>query len=62
MDDLLVGTATDRYGFIQAKRRLSFSAKPDSEFTSVIDQAVRQIGTSSPRPWSRLSCCRRMKS
>jgi hypothetical protein len=57
MDDLLVGTANERYGFIQAKRRVSFSDKPDSEFTSVIDQAVRQIVASTTasgsRPWSR---------
>jgi tetratricopeptide (TPR) repeat protein len=57
MDDLLVGTANNQYGFIQAKRRISFSEKLDSEFVSVIDQAVRQFTaanpTSGPRPWSR---------
>lgn len=39
MDDLLVGTAADRYGFIQAKSKAVFSDKPDGEFASVIDQA-----------------------
>ena len=57
MDDLLVGTASDRYGFIQAKSKVVFSDKPDSEFTSVIDQAVRQIAdrddAAIKRPWGR---------
>jgi hypothetical protein len=43
VDDLLVGTAADRYGFIQAKSKVVLSDKPDGEFASVIDQAVRQV-------------------
>lgn len=57
VDDLLVGTASDHYGFIQAKRKVSFSERPNSEFTSVIDQAVRQVAGRDDdgivRPWSR---------
>ena len=57
MDDLLVGTVAGRFGFIQAKRSISFSDLPNSEFASVIDQAVRQflssINGSSLRPWNR---------
>src|SRR5690348_10413138 len=57
VDDLLVGTATDRYGFIQAKRRVSFSDRANSEYTSVLDQAVRQVAGQNhdgiARPWSR---------
>jgi hypothetical protein len=57
VDDLLVGTVSDRYGFIQAKRNISFSGRPNSEFTSVIDQAVRQVAGQNNdgivRPWSR---------
>jgi hypothetical protein len=57
VDDLLVATVDDRYGFIQAKRKVSFSDRPNSEFTSVLDQAVRQVAGRNTdgimRPWSR---------
>lgn len=57
VDDLLVGTISDRYGFIQAKRKVSFSNLPNSELTSVLDQAVRQVVSRNnngiSRPWSR---------
>ncbi len=57
VDDLLVGTVDDRYGFIQAKRKVSFSDRPSSEFTSVLDQAVRQVAGRDTdgivRPWNR---------
>lgn len=57
VDDLLAGSVNDYYRFIQAKRTVSFSDKPDSEFTSVLDQAVRQLaghdGDGIVRPWSR---------
>ena len=57
VDDLLVGTVDAKYGFIQAKRKVTFSDKRTSEFASVIDQAVRQITMKAPgnskRPWSR---------
>ncbi len=57
MDDLLVGTAADRYGFIQAKSKVDLSDKPDGEFASVIDQTVRQVADRDDagitRPWSR---------
>ena len=54
VDDLLVGTADARHSFVQAKRTLTLSSAPDSEFGSVIDQFVRQYlsarGASGPRP------------
>lgn len=57
VDDLLVGTVSQRYGFIQAKRKVSFSDRPNSDFASVLDQAVRQIAAQGndgiARPWSR---------
>ena len=56
VDDLLVGTDSDSYGFIQAKRRLSLSSLPNSPLASTINQAVRQIVSppeSGRRPWSR---------
>lgn len=57
VDDLLVGTVSQRYGFIQAKRKVSFSDRANSEFTSVLDQAVRQVAARDcdgiVRPWSR---------
>lgn len=55
-DDLLIGTP-DGHSFVQAKRTLSLSGAPDSEFASVIEQFVRQYlsvrNISGPRPWSR---------
>jgi hypothetical protein len=58
VDDLLVGSVSNRYGFIQAKRKVSFSDRANSEFTSVLDQAVRQVAAQDndgiARPWSRL--------
>jgi hypothetical protein len=56
VDDLLVGTSSGRYVFLQAKRRISLSDKSKSEFASVIDQAVRQVTgtqTGNQDPWSR---------
>jgi tetratricopeptide (TPR) repeat protein len=57
VDDLLVGTTENRYGFIQAKRAIDFSEKLDSEFGSVIDQFVRQVvdkpADGVTRPWTR---------
>jgi hypothetical protein len=43
VDDLLVGTVSDCCGFIQAKRKVSFSDLPNRELTSVLDQVVRQV-------------------
>jgi len=43
VDDLLVGTVSERYGFIQAKRKACFSDRLNGDFVSVLDQAVRQI-------------------
>jgi hypothetical protein len=57
VDDLLVGTVEEKYGFIQAKRKIKFSDKLNSDFASVIDQTVRQVTLKAPygapRPWSR---------
>jgi hypothetical protein len=57
VDDLLVGSSSDRYAFLQAKRRISLSDRRTSDFASVVDQAVRQfIGSrsgSARQPWSR---------
>src|ERR1035437_5032650 len=56
VDDLLVGTESDSYGFIQAKRRLFLSNLPNSPLTDTINQAVRQLASppeSGRRPWSR---------
>jgi tetratricopeptide (TPR) repeat protein/transcription elongation GreA/GreB family factor len=57
VDDLLVGTTENRYGFIQAKRAIDFSEKVDSDFGSVIDQMVRQVvdkpAEGVTRPWTR---------
>jgi tetratricopeptide (TPR) repeat protein len=57
VDDLLVGTTENRYGFIQAKRAIDFSEKVDSDFGSVIDQMVRQVverpADGVRRPWTR---------
>ena len=57
VDDLLVGTTENRYGFIQAKRTIDFSEKVDSDFGSVIDQMVRQVvdkpADGVRRPWTR---------
>lgn len=56
VDDLLVGTESDSYGFVQAKRRLFLSSLPNSPLASTINQAVRQFVSppdSGRRPWSR---------
>jgi hypothetical protein len=57
VDDLLVGSSSGRYAFLQAKRRIFLSEGSTSDFASVVDQAVRQvIGSRSGRtrqPWSR---------
>ncbi len=56
VDDLLVGTELGRFGFIQAKRKLSLSTMDDSELASVFNQAVRQLlhpTEPEKRPWSR---------
>jgi hypothetical protein len=55
-DDILVGTVEGGHSFVQAKRTISLSSSPQSEFTSVVSQFVRQFlrSTSSQlvRPWS----------
>ena len=43
IDDLLVATDQDNYGFIQTKRRLPLSSQPTSELASVFSQCVRQF-------------------
>lgn len=54
-DDLLVGCCDGSHSFGQAKRSLSLSAGPNSDFASVIEQFVRQYASthnaSGPRPW-----------
>jgi len=55
-DDILVGTVEGGHSFVQAKRTISLSSSPQSEFASVVSQFVRQFlrSTSSQlvRPWS----------
>lgn len=58
VDDLLVGTSSEGYIFIQAKRSLSLGSKPGSEFAHVIDDFVKQFLayrniTKGLRPWER---------
>jgi len=57
VDDILVGTSDSGFVFVQAKRRISASSSPQSEFASVISQFVRQFlsccKASGPRPWER---------
>lgn len=55
IDDLLVGSSSGEFAFIQAKHALSFGAAEDSEFASVLRQFIAQ---SLPRqeannPWER---------
>jgi hypothetical protein len=57
IDDLLVATDQDNFGFIQAKRRLTTSKQPKSELASVFSQCIRQfLHPNEPelRPWSRI--------
>jgi hypothetical protein len=57
VDDLLVGTESGSYGFLQAKRSLSLSSLANSHLASAINQAVRQLTSadeSGKRPWSRI--------
>ena len=42
LDDILVETTTGGYVFVQAKKSLSLSPKPDSEFGKTAAQIVRQ--------------------
>lgn len=57
VDDVLLGSRTQRFSFLQAKRKIQLSSRPESDFGSVIDQAVRQVVESrrnpAARPWSR---------
>ena len=43
VDDLLVGSESGDYAFIQAKRRLSLSERENSDLASTVKQAVRQL-------------------
>jgi len=56
-DDLLIGTSDGGHSFVQAKRTLSLSSAPDSEFASVMNQFVRRylsvLNLSGSRPWNR---------
>jgi hypothetical protein len=56
VDDILAGTDSGAYIFVQAKRRISLSSLENSELAGVVNQAVRQMAsTAEPgsRPWSR---------
>jgi hypothetical protein len=56
VDDVLAGTDLGSFAFLQAKRKISLSAREGSDLESVVNQAVRQIAaTVEPlmRPWSR---------
>ena len=56
LDDVLAGTDLDSFAFVQAKRRISLSAREGSDLEGVVNQAVRQIAATvepDKRPWSR---------
>ena len=55
VDDLLVGSESGGYAFIQAKRKLSLSERENSDLASTVKQAVRQLTADDvkKRPWSR---------
>ena len=57
IDDLLVGSESGGYAFIQAKRKLFLSERENSDLASTVKQAVRQLTGSDDaeekRPWSR---------
>lgn len=56
VDDVLAGTDQGSFAFVQAKRKLSLSARDGSDLESVVNQAVRQIASAvepDKRPWSR---------
>ena len=43
VDDLLVGSESGGYAFIQAKRKLFLSERENSDLASTVKQAVRQL-------------------
>jgi hypothetical protein len=56
VDDVLVGNDQGGFAFVQAKRKISLSARAGSDLEGVVNQAVRQIAASvepNERPWSR---------
>jgi hypothetical protein len=58
VDDLLVGTSSGGFIFVQAKNSISLGESPKSEFASVVDQFVRQfLANRDPgaktRSWNR---------
>jgi hypothetical protein len=56
VDDILAGTDQNGFAFVQAKRKISLSARENYDLEGVVNQAVRQIAaTVAPeeRPWSR---------
>lgn len=58
VDDVRVSTSAGGYAFLQAKRRLDLSRRPDSELASALDQFVRQFlrgdsRSASRKPWER---------
>ncbi len=58
VDDILVGTSTDGFGFLQVKHSLSLSNKTNSPLANVINQFVRQflanrLAKPDARPWQR---------
>ena len=59
VDDIMVGTSENGFAFLQAKRALSMSGSPSSEYAaSVLAPFARQFiscraQTSGKRPWER---------
>lgn len=59
VDDILLGSSNDGFGFIQVKHTLGATKGADSALGSVFDQFVRQWlrpevkGVGVPRPWDR---------
>jgi len=56
VDDILAGTDSGSFSFVQAKRKLSLSSREDSDLAGVVNQAVRQMAATvepAKRPWSR---------
>lgn len=56
VDDVLAGTDQGNFAFVQAKRKISLSAREGSDLEGVVNQSVRQIAAAvepDKRPWSR---------
>lgn len=54
VDDLLIGTSTNGYIFVQVKRTLNLSKDPGSDLASALDQFVRQFVANRSKPFDSL--------